>query len=445
MVTGGRHPNMRLKRERELRGWSQQELADHIGATLLSVSRWERGETVPTPVYRHLLCDLFECNAVALGFVAPATDEQPWVATTSEGEEVADPAGISWKMPHAWTPAPLGDGLIGRARVLEDVVSRLAQAETTLSVTLTGLPGVGKSALASASAHSAAARARFPDGLLWAPLGPAPDLRAQLLTWGQALGLHAAGLERHASLRVAADAVHERIGRRHLLIVLDDVWEAESALALKIGGPHCAYLVTTRLPVLASQLGESTRVHVAELDERDSLTLLRHLAPSLSEMQQDTLQQVIADVGGLPLGLTIIGNYLRIAGAAQQPRRLQAALQRLRLVHERLTLSEPRSWNERPPHLPENVPVSLQAVILSSVARLSAPARDALYALAHFPPKPQTFTEAMALAATHARLEVLDDLLDAGLLEMSASGAYQLHQTIADFARLAQTRHSTST
>jgi len=63
-------PNAQLKRIRELRGWSQENLAEKIGTTQKIVSRWERGESTPVPYYRQRLCKLFEKNAAELGFVS---------------------------------------------------------------------------------------------------------------------------------------------------------------------------------------------------------------------------------------------------------------------------------------------------------------------------------------------------------------------------------------
>lgn len=62
-------PNAHLKRARELRGWSQEDLAGKIGTTQKIVSRWERGESTPVPYYRQRLCKLFEKNAAELGFL----------------------------------------------------------------------------------------------------------------------------------------------------------------------------------------------------------------------------------------------------------------------------------------------------------------------------------------------------------------------------------------
>lgn len=60
-----------LRRERELHGWSQAEVASRIGApSPFHVSRWERGVVVPSPRYRVRFCELFGKDAVELGFVA---------------------------------------------------------------------------------------------------------------------------------------------------------------------------------------------------------------------------------------------------------------------------------------------------------------------------------------------------------------------------------------
>lgn len=67
-------PNELLSYEREQRHWTQEEVAEHIGAPdAHMVGRWERGVTQPAPYYRQRLMDLFGKSARALGFARSGT------------------------------------------------------------------------------------------------------------------------------------------------------------------------------------------------------------------------------------------------------------------------------------------------------------------------------------------------------------------------------------
>ncbi len=59
-------PNRKLQHERELKGWSQEKLAQEVGTTAKIVGRWERGESKPTPYYRQKLIQIFNKNAEEL-------------------------------------------------------------------------------------------------------------------------------------------------------------------------------------------------------------------------------------------------------------------------------------------------------------------------------------------------------------------------------------------
>jgi transcriptional regulator with XRE-family HTH domain len=67
------HP---LRVARELRGWSQNRLADQVGVSVRTVMRWEQGQSVPYPYYRERLCTLFESEANSLGLL-PYQDSTP--------------------------------------------------------------------------------------------------------------------------------------------------------------------------------------------------------------------------------------------------------------------------------------------------------------------------------------------------------------------------------
>jgi transcriptional regulator with XRE-family HTH domain len=75
-----------LRLARESRYWSQQELADAIGTTPLNVGRWERGVTIPSPYFRHKLCEIFEKSPEELGFVQQDA-ETPYMSENAKKPE----------------------------------------------------------------------------------------------------------------------------------------------------------------------------------------------------------------------------------------------------------------------------------------------------------------------------------------------------------------------
>lgn len=64
------HP-LRLARLSE--GWTQHRLADLVGVSQLEVGRWERGESLPQPLFRQKLCDIFDKTEEELGIQRPAS------------------------------------------------------------------------------------------------------------------------------------------------------------------------------------------------------------------------------------------------------------------------------------------------------------------------------------------------------------------------------------
>jgi transcriptional regulator with XRE-family HTH domain len=62
-------PNVLLRHERQLRGWSQAHLAEHIDVPDYYISRWERGEVLPSPYYQQKLCEVFGKTAEELGML----------------------------------------------------------------------------------------------------------------------------------------------------------------------------------------------------------------------------------------------------------------------------------------------------------------------------------------------------------------------------------------
>ncbi len=135
------------------------------------------------------------------------------------------------------------DHFTGRAGLLADLAGRLCGGAAGLALSAEGLPGVGKTTLAVALAHDPAIWKHFGDGILWAGLGPQPDVMSALAAWAGVLGGDVSHLPNEAA---RAQAVKDAIGPRRMLLVIDDAWDINAALWLRCGGPNCAHLLTTR-------------------------------------------------------------------------------------------------------------------------------------------------------------------------------------------------------
>ena len=177
-----------LADERIRRRWSQQEVADRIGTTFVNVSRWERGITRPNPYFRRKLCALFQKSAAALGLEESAGQEEQQGGSSAFPKRApfATPASASAVLDPA-IPLESVVSLVGRKHELSQIKKRLYRWGNGALTALNGLPGVGKTALSIALAHDVDLQAHFRDGILWAGLGPSPNMLGHLSRWGTLL------------------------------------------------------------------------------------------------------------------------------------------------------------------------------------------------------------------------------------------------------------------
>lgn len=219
----------------------------------------------------------------------------------------------------------------------------------------------------------------------------------------------------------------DAIAQRRLLLVIDDVWDAEAARWLRVGGPNSCHLLTTRDQSIARAFAGIEQVQtVLLLREEPAFDLLQVLAPEACAADDAKARHLAQVVGGLPLALSLLGGYLAIPEHSYFPELAVEALNEMRDPKRRLELASQR--------LGTADHATLQEVIELSLAELPTEAVSAFHALGAFASKPAYFDREAAEAVTEANLRTLALLIARNLLEQ-AGQRLALHQVLADVAR----------
>ncbi|WP_245607928.1 AfsR/SARP family transcriptional regulator [Streptomyces hokutonensis] len=339
---------------------------------------------------------------------APDTDQ----VTTAPAEKV--PAGVR---PQQLPPAP-GD-FVGRERLGERL--RLAlrpSGEAVALAVLSGIGGVGKTALALRLAHGI--RGDYPDGQLYVDLrgdgGQPADPADVLVDFLLALGMPAAAIPSTPTAR--AGAYRTLTADRRILVLLDNAHDTAQVTPLLPGTPGNAALITTRHRSLVP--AGATRFEVPVPDQQEAVAMLgRFTGDAEIAADPDLALELVHACGQLPLALRIIG-----ARAAARPGRGLGA-QLLRLRAEEHQLDELRAGG-----------ISVEATFQVGYRAL-APARAramrlcALLDAADFP----VAVAAVLLDQPEAETEdQLEHLVEAGLLEPHSADRYRFHDLVRAFA-----------
>src|SRR5580704_10726807 len=196
----------------------------------------------------------------------------------------------------------------GELAVLSPLVERdLTETSGVVIAALTGMAGIGKTALAVYWAHQVARQ--FPDGQLFVnlrgsgpsgmPVTPTDAVRGFLT----ALGVISARIPSDTDGQAAL--YRSLLADRRMLIVLDNALDAEQVRPLLPGSPGCLVLVTSRnrLTGLAAAEGAHliTPGVLAEAESRELLAL--NLGAGRVMAEHVAISELIALCGGLPLAL----------------------------------------------------------------------------------------------------------------------------------------------
>lgn len=354
--------------------------------------------------------------------------------------------------------------MLGRGESLKNLTQRLLNSTGRTVTLLMQFPGVGKSELAAFLANDEDVKKHYGDGVLWAPLGKNPDVKALLSEWAQELKIPPEEMTLAGSTDARIRTINRYIGNKRILLIVDDAWNNDHITPFRDIGARCDLVVTTRSIQVAGDLvrgpvtEENGIFRLKALGVDDGLALLEFLAPNAIKKQKEKglARELVQLVESLPLALFLMGRYLAGEASLNQPRRISGALHKLRAAEKRLSLKM-----KRLPGRPEDQPRTLMAAIDMSVEELDDEARQALYMLSVILPKPYRFSNKDAEGMFGIEYESLNKLVDAGLLEVAkpddgkapggsaaadqenlmeedeeeAPEYYQLPRTIADYAQ----------
>src|SRR2546423_8710360 len=165
--------HQQLKRERELRILSQEELAARVGTDPKTVSRWESGERLPRPDSRGALCELFEKNPEEFGLIKAGEKRQARLRATGSKSvrHSSQKEGL--------VEAPSVKTFYGREQERAELEQWIA-GDGCRVVAVLGIGGIGKSTLVSRLVEQIEGEGAF-DYIFWASLQNAPP-RGQIIS-----------------------------------------------------------------------------------------------------------------------------------------------------------------------------------------------------------------------------------------------------------------------
>jgi tetratricopeptide (TPR) repeat protein/transcriptional regulator with XRE-family HTH domain len=197
----------RLRQERERHNYSQEHLAELIGATALSINRWEHDKTLPRPAFRAALCRVFNMSAGVLFGL-------------DEGEEQATTGPTIWNVPHLRNLY-----FTGREQILEYLHATLGRKKTvalTQASAISGLGGIGKTQVAVEYAYRYGSRYQ---AILWVNADTHKSLVSDFVALAGLLDLPE---KNAADQRRAVDAVIRWLqGHSQWLLILDNADDLE--------------------------------------------------------------------------------------------------------------------------------------------------------------------------------------------------------------------------
>jgi DNA-binding SARP family transcriptional activator/tetratricopeptide (TPR) repeat protein len=347
-------------------------------------------------------------NDPALDVGRPAAD-RPEAGPPAAGPPAADTSPTANQPRRPTAPATLPracPGLVGRPHEAEALTRLLAEPGTG-PIVVSGMPGVGKTALAVHGCRAVAGS--FPDGQLFVDLGgvgapvSAHDALGQLLA---ALSMPHDDVPSTLAGRI--DQYRSRLAGTRTLVLLDDADSAAQVRPLLPGDPGCSVVVTSRRrldELLTTEHGHRVRVDV--LPDEDARRMLDGVAGRTVEPA--AVEGLVQACGGLPLALRVAAT--RLTGYPGRP------------VDDTLAIADENS--------------SLHSTFDASYRALPPAAARLLLMFGLHPGGNADVHALAAMAKADLRTlrRPLETLVDAHLVRERDDGGYDVHPLVAAYTR----------
>ncbi|MBK8022661.1 MAG: hypothetical protein IPK19_14820 [Chloroflexi bacterium] len=337
------------------------------------------------------------------------------------------PVGFSSTMP------PMPPLIIGREESLQAIKARLGIGGTEMHGTtvIQGWPGVGKSTIVAMIAHDPDVARQFPDGILWACMGENPDITGWISSWADSLRLTEPNRARRVEDMSAQ--ITAALRDKRMLLILDDVWQAQHASPFQVGGQGCALIMTSRLNDVAADLAPAADdiYRLPVLSQSSGLELLARLSPDTVANHPHETRELVSDLEGLPLAIHVAGRLLH--SEARLGWGVGDLLAELRQGASLLQAHPPSGMIG----VERELSPTVAALLKRSTDSLDAETRQRFAFLGLFVPKPATFDLAAMSVVwdTDDVRPIARKLVDRGLMEPISGGRFQMHALLALHAR----------
>ncbi|GAA3849444.1 BTAD domain-containing putative transcriptional regulator [Saccharothrix violaceirubra] len=318
-------------------------------------------------------------------------------------------------------------GLVGRAGIADAVAGELSSGADRNAIpiaVLSGLPGVGKTALATHVAHRL--RKDFPDGQLHVnlrgyaqaePVTPTRVLARFLRSLGLSPDLVPLDVDEQAA------AYRSLLADKQVLVVLDNANAAEQVRPLLPAAPGCAVLITSRDPLAGLAVREgAVRFDLDVLPARDAVALIASVVGvTVVDSDPEAVAELVDLCGHLPLALRIAAANL----SARTPATVRDYVDLLRDGNRMAALA-----------VANDEQTGVRAAFDLSYESLSPSAARLFRMTALVPGLDFTAYTAAALADTtpDEAGRLLDTLVTAGLVQEAGPAHFQLHDLVRYYA-----------